>query len=1482
MDEGPKPKVKAEARVPAPVTGLEATVAPDEVSEVTGAEETVLADSAAPTQPDNRGARRTSADPDPGADVVEPISDVPGSEGEDLPALVTVTRQHYTEGAEFARGGMGRIVAARDRRLGRQVAIKELLVPRADLQRRFEREARITGRLQHPSIVPIYEHGQWPSGEPFYAMKHIKGRPLSDLIGEAKTAEERLALLPKVRAVAEAMAYAHSGRVIHRDLKPQNVLVGDYGETVVIDWGLAKELDGDVDPEVEEAVDADAGEGEAGLTVVGAVMGTPAYMPPEQARGEAVDERADVYAVGAILYNCLSGQPPYRGHTSDMVITALLNGPPRALREVRPELPPDLSSIVDKAMASEPDDRYRTADDLAADLRRYEMGQLVGAHHYGGTDLVRRWAKRNQLVLSLTALFLGVLAVFAIWSVSRIVREGNRAKVQRGRAVKASERARREEGAARKSAAEATARLAQFYVDEGRREVLAGHPRRGLAYLGEARRLGIESLALRILLARVARLAQPRLAEITAHTAPVETLAFGPAGRVLFTAGQDNVVKRWRVPEGALLSRCPMAGFPIRFFHDGSKLIVGQRDFGDLAVVDSATCKRLCVLRGLASPGALRVSGTRDSKRLAGVDHRGTVVVWDVEKCRMIRSWSAPTLGNKQPRGPRFFVGSLGPHGKLLALATPAGGVEIWDVTTGAKLSTSKAVTPKAVTPKAVTPKAVTPTSERTGRIIAVAFSPDGRLLVTGSGDRVARIYETASGKLLHRLKGHRLPLTTVAFSPNGLRLVTASLDETPRLWDPTSGSLVAALKGHANAVKRVVFSADGKKLLTWGDDRTLGLWDAGSGAHFAFFKGHLDHVSAAIFDPAGRRVASAGHDHQAILWKAALGVTRHQVSPKARRVVLSPDGARLLLTDVAGRLWVGSSAPGAALASLGGGGKEVLTMAFDSTGRRALVSRLDGVTLWDIPTRKVLQKLVGHKERVIAVGFGPRGQRLATASWDETARLWDAKTGKVLHVLDGHFGEVTSVSFSPDRRLVATTSSDGLARIWDSLTGNQLAAAGVSGSKVVAARFTADGRRLVTVSDGLRIVTFRSADGAMLASVEAQSSSFTRAQIAAQGRVILTSDWRSTRLWDVRTGKLLERLGGGRGAISDDARRLVTLDPRTSRATVRVNPHGRLTEAALNRLLHRSPWRLRNQRLVRRLATPGWIREPLRPSPPPGKPLVDDPAMGLRIERLAHWGVEAAADYYLLERRLGDRVRVLVHVAQGQTAYVAGQSDKFVRRVIKKDLKLKVSVSRRWTRFAGRKALVLRGPRMAGQAAVQWIVLPRGNHPIWMRLTLDGVDWDDAQSHQVLRDIESSLKLRTRWRDTPQSRKKGFPVAGDLARVRLPAGWKLKRYGPGAQAAFSGPEGGEGLVRVLGFDGAVWCFKGNRFPQAKQTTLSGRKAWRYDCPEDDKEHVFYTVRVGRSLVYIALTDSKTKGLSGPITRFPSLIHLRPLPFRKD
>jgi tetratricopeptide (TPR) repeat protein len=358
-----------------------------------------------------------------------PDMDVPSLANEDQSFLEIVSREHYERAGEFARGGMGRILKALDRRLRRPVALKELHTDSGPAQKRFVREALVTARLQHPSIVPVYEAGRWPDGIPFYAMKLVSGRSLDAVIRENRSLEQKMALLPHVIAVAEAMAYAHSERIIHRDLKPSNVLVGGFGETVVVDWGLAKDLSASP-PE-----DSASAGGASGLeTVIGTVMGTPHYMPPEQARGEAVDERADVYALGAMLYYTLAGTPPHAGATAAEILKAVVSQPPTPLEEREPDVPEELCAIVRKAMAPDPKDRYPSAQELAADLKRFETGQLVSVHSYSPLELLRRWLRRHRAAVTVAAVLTAALLAALVYGVAGIRRQARMAAEERDKA----------------------------------------------------------------------------------------------------------------------------------------------------------------------------------------------------------------------------------------------------------------------------------------------------------------------------------------------------------------------------------------------------------------------------------------------------------------------------------------------------------------------------------------------------------------------------------------------------------------------------------------------------------------------------------------------------------------------------------------------------------------------------------------------------------------------------------------------------------------------------------------------------------------------------------------------------------------------------------------------------------------------------------------------------------------------------------------
>ncbi|MGE5181284.1 MAG: WD40 repeat domain-containing serine/threonine protein kinase [Acidobacteriota bacterium] len=337
----------------------------------------------------------------------------------------------YAIKTEIARGGMGRVVEAHDTVLGRTVALKEALARDPEAVRRFQRETRITARLEHPSIVPVHDAGMSPSGAPFYVMRKVSGRPLEELVSRGEQLEDRLALLPHIVAAAHAVAHAHERGIVHRDIKPSNILVGDLGETIVIDWGLAKAMNERDDPHAGAEVD----DADVVTTRAGIVFGTPGFMAPEQLRGGSADEKTDVYALGATLYYLLARRPPHYSKSADDIMKAAAAGPPEPLRELLPGVPPELATIVDKALAHDVRHRYQDAGALAEDLQRFLTGQLVASHHYSRREKLLRFVRKNRALVAVSGAAALALIVGAWFSIHRIVGERDRANVARNEAV---------------------------------------------------------------------------------------------------------------------------------------------------------------------------------------------------------------------------------------------------------------------------------------------------------------------------------------------------------------------------------------------------------------------------------------------------------------------------------------------------------------------------------------------------------------------------------------------------------------------------------------------------------------------------------------------------------------------------------------------------------------------------------------------------------------------------------------------------------------------------------------------------------------------------------------------------------------------------------------------------------------------------------------------------------------------------------------
>jgi Protein kinase domain len=320
----------------------------------------------------------------------------------------------YVLGAELASGGMGRVVDGTDTVLGRSVAVKQALRDDPESLRRFEREMTITARLEHPSIVPLYDAGHTDDGAPFYVMRRVSGKSLDELIRGARTVDQRLALLSHVLAAAQAIAHAHQRGVIHRDVKPNNILVGELGETVVIDWGLAKII-GDAEARAEYTHEVTSTE-----TRAGSMLGTPGFMAPEQLLDPNVDERADVYALGATLYYLLSGKPTHAASNVADLVEAVRT-PPMPIRELVPGVPPELSTICDTALANEPAARYRDAGAFADELQRFLTGQLVASHRYSTAQRFARFVRRNRVVVAVVGIAAVAVAVVSWWAIARVI-----------------------------------------------------------------------------------------------------------------------------------------------------------------------------------------------------------------------------------------------------------------------------------------------------------------------------------------------------------------------------------------------------------------------------------------------------------------------------------------------------------------------------------------------------------------------------------------------------------------------------------------------------------------------------------------------------------------------------------------------------------------------------------------------------------------------------------------------------------------------------------------------------------------------------------------------------------------------------------------------------------------------------------------------------------------------------------------------------
>jgi eukaryotic-like serine/threonine-protein kinase len=1024
--------------------------------------------------------------------------------------------ERYKLGDVFARGGIGRIRIAQDRRLGRTIAVKELLTAAPSARLRFTREAALTARLQHPAIVPIYDAGEWPGGDPFYAMKLVRGRSLEECITGARSLGERLALLSHLIAVAEAVAYAHSEGIIHRDLKPANVLVGAFGETVVIDWGLAKEVTA-AEPTGEGATDS-----APGATVAGAIVGTPSYMPPEQAGGRPVDRRADVYALGAMLYHTLGGAPPFEGSATD-ALHRVLAGPPPPLASLEPGVPRDLATIVDKAMARDPAKRYESARGLVEDLVRFQTGQLVGAHVYSRWTLARRWIRRHR------AAALALLAVAAVggFSLARVIgssRDAHAAQLRAEAAARTSDVAREE-----------AQRRERDLVLVQARASLADDPTASIAWLKRYLALGgADTGAVRAIGARaraqgVARHVLPPSGRVSVYGEPVTTdgervalvrgdqvvsfdvstgaitpegpgpaqsLVLAPGGGRLLAIGTDGAIRLLERGSERQLTGPAEGVWGVHFSPDGKSVVLGRGD-GAVMLVETATGTARTLGRHASMvPEAIF---TPDGTRVLTMDEGALARLWSLDGKILLERQGIPLVQ---------YVGFVfSPDGQRVASPGDARG---WLL----DLATGDAVTLEG----------------HTENVASLVFSPDGATLVSASHDRTLRTWDPATGAARAILKGHAATVTAASYAPDGDLLVSGSEDRTIRLWSRDKPAGI--LRGHGATVRVAQVSRDGKHIISASDDGAVRVWDRPAVAQALDGARPRRRVT---FGPKGELASTTvGGD---LFLLDAMGTERTLTGHTAevRTVDWTEDGKRLFSSSATGEVFLWDVAAGTwqGFARLG---RDVGCLVLSPDEKRLLTCDFNGaVRLWDIAagTNVVLS---GTRTAIVASGrmFSTDGRWVAVPSTEGTVYLWDLVAGGPAKELRGHAGPSRWVGFLDERRLVSS-GEDGTVRLWDVEKGETRR---IQTSQP--ATVSRDGRFVAAAHEGAIAVWRLDADTPPL-TIRAHEGEVTHLRFTPDGnRLISVGQDRDVTLSDPVSGKLLRviaRLDEPTAALDLDAK---------------------------------------------------------------------------------------------------------------------------------------------------------------------------------------------------------------------------------------------------------------------------------------------------------------------------------------------------------
>ncbi len=1041
------------------------------------------------------------------------------------PSALTAAYRPLTEGPgtvigpykllqQIGEGGMGVVYMAEQQEpVRRKVALK-IIKPGMDSQQviaRFEAERQALSLMDHPNIARVLDANTTESGRPYFVMELVHGVPITRFCDEHQlTPRERLALFVPV---CQAIQHAHQKGIIHRDVKPSNVLVTMYDDRPVpkvIDFGIAKAIDQRL---TEKTL----------FTQFGTLVGTFEYMSPEQAEMNAfgVDTRSDVYSLGVLLYELLTGTTPLeRQRLREAALGELVrlikeeeaprpsqrlsssNNLPKiaAARKTEPArlsklVQGEMDWIVMKCLEKDRARRYDTASGLARDVERYLADEPVEACPPSATYRLRKFARKHRKGLVTAAAFAGLLvaglalsALLAVWARSaerEAIRERMASEEARQEALDAKAVADKQGDELRVIAYDSGIEKAQRAWNEnnvGRaRQLLEGVPREAA---GKDLR-GFEWYYL-------SRLCHSELRTLTTQAGLICSVSFSPDGKRLASPSRDHTVKVYDSATGQELvtlgnpaerSSASLVGY-VAFSPDGQRLVSASLDDGTVKVWDVATGKELTSLKTLGGEaGSGRV-------RLFRPDGQHLVLAGGVLK--ILDRGTGKELFTLKGNGGWGRTVAFSPDGQRLATGG-LGTVKIWESATGKELLT---LTGHAAN------KAV----------VGVAFSPDGQRLASASMDRTVRIWDSATGKALATLKGHTAGVNCVAFSPDGRRLASGSDDHTVKIWDRATGKELFAIRGHAAWVVGVAFSPDGRRLASVSDDFTVKIWDVRTDPQWSWFalKGHAGGVTSVAFSPDSQRLASGGKDQKVKIWDRATGQELFALKGHASNVetvAFSPDGQHLVsASNTEVKIW--DSRTGKELGSLNGPpdgvalspdgrrlargstildsatGKELLTLkspphkvtsvAFSPDGQRLALVGNDGgadpmlVSIWDSATGKELLTFNHHADWVGSLVFSPDGKRLAWVEASEV-KICDSATGQELFALNGHADFVASVAFSPDGKRLASASI-GSAILWDSATGNELITLDGGAGYVRSVAFSPDGTCVASANDDFSI----------------------------------------------------------------------------------------------------------------------------------------------------------------------------------------------------------------------------------------------------------------------------------------------------------------------------------------------------------------------------------------------------------------------------